>query len=101
MLKFITTKTGHPSRLTARGVGAGGTAAFALVVVNTGVGVFQVSVLLLGSAALFKLLPLVAGEGTRALAPACVRVGRPRSLSSRMRQSVVVFSEQPPLRLVC
>jgi hypothetical protein len=83
MLKFITTKKGCSSLVTARGVGAGcGTAAFALVVMNTGVEVFQVSVLLFVSAALVQVFRRSAEVGTRALAPAYVRAGLVTGLAS-------------------
>ncbi len=54
----------------------------AVAVVSAGVPVpsgvsFQVSVLLLTCAALMRASASVAGEGTRALAPCVVRVGRP------------------------
>ena len=76
-MKFIKTKTGT-TLPTTLGVGAVfGLAASALVSMTPGGLVFQVSVLLLLGAALVRASALGAGVGTRALVPACVRVGRP------------------------
>ena len=83
--KLVTTKTGA-SLLSARGVGAvSGIAAFAFVVMSPSTGIVQVSVLLLASAALLKASAVSAEGGTRALVPACVRVGRPAG--SALRQA--------------
>jgi len=83
MTRFIKTKRGG-LLLCALGVGAAcGAAAFALVLVTPQVGAVQVSVLLLLVSAALMKSPASAGEGTRALVPACVRVGRPAGSALR------------------
>lgn len=64
------------------GVTVVGLIAFAVWLVSTGAPL-QVSALLLLCAALITASASVAEDGTRALAPACVRVGRPAGSASQ------------------
>ncbi len=81
MLKFITT---YPSAALLSGLLACGAAFTAAATgVSLSATALQVSVLLLLGAALVKASASVAGEGTRALAPCVVRVGRPAGSALR------------------
>ena len=97
MLKFI--ETNRDAALAAGLVvaGAGFTAAAAALLVDSREA-FKVSVLLPAGAALSRASAVVGRGGTRALVPACVRVGRPVGSALRKAGGLIGLHASAPRR---